>query len=162
VTAWWRGSGPPLPAFVVARFVTASKGRPRRDSKVAEKHQMTSEELILVARRLAQPFTPSADCTSGEVAAALMTNSGKVYTGICVDAECGLGFCAEHSAIAEMLKAQECEIRMIVAVDYTGTILSPCGRCRELMWQVSPKNREAEILLEHNRRARLADLLPDH
>jgi cytidine deaminase len=121
---------------------------------------MTSDELIAVARNLARPFTPSADCTSGEVAAALVTNAGNVYTGICVDTECGLGFCAEHSAIAEMLKAHECEIRMIVAVDHAGTILSPCGRCRELMWQVSSMNAETEILLGHDRRVRLADLLP--
>ena len=128
-------------------------------SNVKSSH-MTPDNLIAVATNLARPFAPSVDCRSGEVAAALMTAAGNVYTGICVDTECGLGFCAEHSAIAEMLKAHECAIRMIVAVDQAGVILSPCGRCRELMWQVSPMNSETEIVLGPDRRARLTDLLP--
>ena len=38
---------------------------------------------------------------------ALETASGNVYTGINLDLACGIGFCAEHSAVAEMLKARE-------------------------------------------------------
>jgi len=79
---------------------------------------VTATELIAVAAKLAVPFSPSADCSSSDVAAALITPAGHVFTGVCVDTECGLGFCAEHAAIAEMLKARECQIKMIVAVDH--------------------------------------------
>jgi cytidine deaminase len=95
-------------------------------------------ELITTASRLAHRFQPSDDCTSGDVAAALITTAGRVYTGVCIDTACSLGFCAEHAAVAEMLKARESEIRLIVAVDRAGAVRTPCGRCRELMWQVKP------------------------
>src|SRR5687767_6503667 len=134
--------------------------RPRMPPDDLQGRHMTSRTLIAMATNLARPFAPSVDCRSGDVAAALLTGAGNVYTGICVDTECGLGFCAEHSAIADMLKAHECVIRMIVAVDQAGIILSPCGRCRELMWQVSPMNSETEIVLGPDRLARLTDLLP--
>jgi cytidine deaminase len=121
---------------------------------------VTPDELIGIAAALARPLTVSADCTSGSVAAALVTGSGNVYTGVCVDTECSLGFCAEHAAVAEMLKARECEIRMIVAVDWTGKVLSPCGRCRELMWQVVPHDTETRVILNRDLSLALADLLP--
>src|ERR687895_678519 len=86
---------------------------------------MTPNELIETASRLAGRFQPSEDCTSGDVAAALLTAGGNVYTGVSVDAACSLGFCAEHAAIAEMLKRRESTIRIIVAVDRTGAIGAP-------------------------------------
>jgi cytidine deaminase len=49
-----------------------------------------------------------------------------VYSGICLDYACGLGFCAEHAAVAEMLKHRETQIVKIVAVNKE-RILSPCG-----------------------------------
>lgn len=59
-----------------------------------------------------------------------------------------------------MLKARECEIRLVVAVDRSGSVIAPCGRCRELMWQVSPKNRAARVVLGPDETVTLADLLP--
>src|SRR2546421_2597489 len=108
---------------------------------------MTPAELIQVAAKLATPFTPSEDCTAGEVAAALVTVAGHVYTGVCVDMECSLGFCAEHAAIGEMLKARESEIDLLVAIDHRGGLGAPCGRCRELIWQVSPYNLKTRIVV---------------
>ena len=104
-------------------------------------------ELIAVATGLARPFTPSPDCTSGSVASAIITAAGNIYTGVCIDTQCSLGFCAEHAAVAEMLKAHEAEIHMIVAVNSDGKVLPPCGRCRELLWQISPANRLAWVVL---------------
>ena len=92
---------------------------------------MDQRDLIAAAEALARPFVASDDCTSGDVAAALVTSAGNLYTGICIDAECGIGFCAEHAAVAEMLKARDSAVRMIVAVDRDGAVLPPCGRCRD-------------------------------
>ncbi len=121
---------------------------------------MTPADLIAAASLLARRFKPSDDCTSGDVAAALLTAGGQVYTGVCIDTACSLGFCAEPAAIAEMLKARESEIRVIVAVDRRGTVRAPCGRCRELMWQVNPRNRAARIVLGPDETVSLEDLLP--
>jgi cytidine deaminase len=104
---------------------------------------MTDEELIGTATALAGEFRPGRTCVAGEVAAAILTRAGNVYTGICIDASCSIGFCAEHAAVAEMLKRRESEIAVVVAVDDEGRILPPCGRCRELMWQVNPTNSQA-------------------
>lgn len=97
--------------------------------------------------------------SAGGVAAALETTSGRIYTGICLDLACGIGFCAEHAAIAEMLKARETAIRRIVAIDAEG-VLAPCGRCRELIVQVDRSNLDCEVILPGDTVARMADLLP--
>jgi cytidine deaminase len=121
---------------------------------------MTLEALIQAAMAVVGEFASSPDCTVGGVAAALETTSGSVYTGICIDTECSLGFCAEHSAIAEMLKARESEIKMIVAVMADGSILPPCGRCRELIWQVNTQNAATAVIVGHDRAVPLSELLP--
>ena len=94
------------------------------------------------------------------VAAALRTRSGATYTGVCIHAACGIGFCAEHAAIAEMLKYRETAISAIVAVGRDG-VLAPCGRCRELMMQVNPANLDASVALPEGRTAVLRDLMPE-
>ena len=122
---------------------------------------MDPEALIAAARALARPYAPSDDCRAGDVAAALVTAAGNVYTGICVDTACSLGFCAEHAAVAEMLKAREAEVRTVVAVNSRGEILPPCGRCRELLWQVHVRNRDAQVVVGPNELRSLAELLPE-
>ena len=134
---------------------------PLTESEI-ESSPMTDIELIRVATALAGEFKPARTCAAGDVAAAILTRAGRVYTGICVDASCSLGFCAEHAAVAEMLKARESEIEVVVAVDDAGHILAPCGRCRELMWQVSARNREARVILSPDRSVLLRELLPNH
>ena len=100
---------------------------------------MTEAELVAAATALAGEFRTSDTCVAGEVAAVLVSASGRVYTGVCIDTACSLGFCAEHAAVAEMLKARESEIALVVAVSAKYGILLPCGRCREMMWQVDPR-----------------------
>lgn len=83
------------------------------------------KELIALEASLARPFTPSADCSSGTVATALVTSESKVFTGVSIDTSCSLGFCAEHAAVAEMLKARQSHVHMIVAVNKDGIVLPP-------------------------------------
>lgn len=119
------------------------------------------QELIEAARSVLGVFPLSEpDRSAGSVAAALQTDSGAVYTGICIDVACGIGFCAEHAAVAEMLKHRETRIGTIVAVK-DSMILPPCGRCRELMAQVNPKNGATRIILDDDRVIRLRELLPE-
>ena len=93
------------------------------------------------------------------VGCALLTDKGNVYTGICIVAHCGIGFCAEHAAIIEMLKNDESRILKIVATDKNGAT-SPCGRCRELMKQINEANMKTEIMISDNEIYTLDELLP--
>jgi cytidine deaminase len=97
----------------------------------------------------------------GEVSAALLTAAGNIYTGVSISAACGIGFCAEHSAIARMVTGGESRIVKIVALSADGKFLPPCGRCRELIYQVNKENLDAEILLGPKHRTTLRQLLPE-
>ena len=118
-------------------------------------------ELIDAATRAQGKFSIGRKFSAGSVAAALRTRSGTVYTGVCLDLACGIGFCAEHSAVAEMLKARETAIDAVVAVGKRG-VLAPCGRCRELMVQIDDANLDARVVLRGGRVVPLRDLLPEH
>lgn len=122
---------------------------------------MTTKDLIKKARSIAKLHPISKDIRIAEVGSALLTNKGKVYTGVSIHAYCGVGFCAEHSAIAEMVKHREYDIKKVVAVTSDGDIIPPCGRCRELMYQISEKNLDADIILGKNKTTKLKKLLPD-
>ena len=119
-------------------------------------------ELIARARDLVGKISlPQCDFTAADVAAAILTPSGNVYTGVCLDLSCGIGFCAEHAAIAEMVKGRETQIEMIVAVCEDG-VIPPCGRCREMMIQVDRRNVTTIVLLAGGRQTTLRELLPEH
>jgi len=123
---------------------------------------MTHQELIERAKAVLGEFQLAEQgLTAGAVSCALMTNKGTIYTGICLDLACGIGFCAEHAAIAEMLKARETVIDYIVAVS-SKRIMMPCGRCRELMIQVSKENLNTKVVVDETSYMILSDLLPKH
>ena len=126
---------------------------------LGEEEQVTDSELVRIATELAGSFRVSETCSAGGVASAILTRPGNVYTGVCVDADCSVGFCAEHAAVAEMLKARECDIATIVAVWDEGGIVAPCGRCRELLWQVSPKPVDTRVIVGPAEVRTLAELL---
>ena len=121
---------------------------------------MQVQQLINEAYKVTGIYKPSNECESGSVGAALLTKAGNIYTGICIDCACGIGFCAEHSAIADMLKNRESEIGMIVAVTIDKKVLTPCGRCRELMYQVNRANADTQIVINSNESTTLQELLP--
>lgn len=118
------------------------------------------KELLQAAKAVQGNFTLGEEgFEAGGVGAALITSNGNIYTGICIDLACGIGFCAEHSAIAEMLKNRETEIKMIVAFGKT-KILSPCGRCREMMMQINANNADTEVIIAEDKTIKLKELLP--
>lgn len=123
---------------------------------------MTPDQaLIAAARAVLNPRRLSPTVEVAGVGAALRTASGRVFTGVCIDAASGIGFCAEHGAVAAMITAGESRIDSIVAVDWDGSILAPCGRCRELVVQVDPGNAGTRVILPGAVRP-MRDLLPDH
>ena len=101
---------------------------------------------------------------AGEVAAAIESSTGRIYTGVCVDTACTLGVCAERNAIFNMLTNGEHVIRRVLAVMPDGRNGAPCGACRELMAQLMPKDYGTiEIMLDFDtmKTARLSELTPE-
>ncbi len=86
-----------------------------------------------------------------EVGAALRTRAGKLYTGINLDAYLGrMAVCAEAVALGRaFVDLGDTGIDTIVAVrhpdpdekDQTIAVVSPCGACRELIFDYDPKAR---------------------
>ena len=99
----------------------------------------------------------------GSVGAAVLTDKGNIYTGICIDTACGMGMCAERNAIANMLSSGESKITKVVAVMPDGSCGTPCGVCREFMMQMGKESSDIEILLslEPLQTIKLDKQLPD-
>ena len=108
--------------------------------------------------RVISPFVDA-----GGVVAAILTVRGNIYVGVCIDTSCSLGMCAERNAIANMITHGENEIDKVVAVMSDGRVGSPCGACREMMMQLSPRSGEIEILtdIESKTTVKLGELMPD-
>jgi cytidine deaminase len=122
---------------------------------------MTNEELIQRAQEVINPRKIAHGLEVGDVGCALLTNGGNLHVGVNIDAVAGIGFCAEHSAIASMVTHGEQSISKIVAVLDDGTILPPCGRCREFMHQLDKSNIDCtEVILSNTKAVKLRDLLP--
>jgi cytidine deaminase len=123
---------------------------------------MKKEYLSLIeqAKKLVGERQTSPNCVVAGVASAILSGGGDVFTGVNIDCACGIGFCAEHSAMAEMAKHGETEIKAIVALHDDGKILSPCGRCRELMYQLNRANLQADIIISKDKTVKLEKLLP--
>ena len=99
--------------------------------------------------------------SAGGVAAAVQSSKGNIYTGISFDLACGIGFCAESSAVAEMLKHMETHITNAIA-KCGDIILSPCGRCRELFAQLDARNLDMNVIVASDQVVSLGELLPIH
>jgi cytidine deaminase len=122
--------------------------------------QMTNKELINLAKNMTRPMKLSKFSTCGTVGCALITKKGNLFTGNCLDITCGLGTCAEHIAIANMLATGEKDIEKIVAVSHEGKVLPPCGRCRELIYEINPKNLKTKILIGKEKIVTLKEIFP--
>ena len=118
------------------------------------------EKLYEAAKAVVNPRKLNDYAEAGGVGAAILSESGKIYTGVCIDIACSVGFCAEHSAAAAMVTAGESKIKMVVAVDWDGSIMPPCGRCREFLTSLDAENRDAEVLLPGGEIRTLGELLP--
>ncbi len=106
-----------------------------------------------------------------EVGAALRTRDGRIITGVNLDAYLGrMAVCAEAVALGKLVTdLGETGIHTIVAVrhpkpgdaDQKIEVVSPCGSCRELIWDY---DRDARVIVPGERGptvARVSDLLPN-
>ena len=121
---------------------------------------MTFDELYKKAYSVLNPRKLSEDAEAGGVGAALLTDNGNVYVGVCIDTACSMGFCAEHAAAAAMVTAGENRVVKMIAVGWDGHIMPPCGRCREFISQLHDENPDAEVMVKKDVVLTLRELLP--
>lgn len=121
---------------------------------------MSNEELIEEAFKYVRPHKMRHGFTTADCGCALLSESGKLYTGVSIDTPSSMGFDAEQSAIAAMIKDGEYKIRKIVAVIEDRIVLPPCGRCREFMYQIDEANMDTEVVLGKDKSVLLKELLP--
>jgi cytidine deaminase len=123
--------------------------------------EIANSKMIEKAKTVLRPRKLSNDNSAGNVACALLSSNGNLYLGVCIDVSSGIGFCAEHSAIAAMITAGETRIAKIVAVSSDGKVLPPCGRCREFMFEIDATNLAlTDVILGEDKVVKLQELLP--
>jgi cytidine deaminase len=118
------------------------------------------DELIEQARQVRQQA--HVPYSNFPVGAALLTKSGRVFTGVNVEnAVNGLSICAERNAIFQAVTQGECEFEAIAVV--TGPGVTPCGACRQVMQEFDDGSLRIIVADgKGNRRTyTLAQLLPD-
>lgn len=92
--------------------------------------QKLIDEAKLARENAVAPFSKF------KVGAALRTKGGKIFRGCNVE-NCtyGLTVCAERVALLSALAAGEREFDAIVVITQSDEPGTPCGPCRQLMWE---------------------------
>jgi len=123
---------------------------------------MTNKELIKKAAAVVKPKKTKGGLFA-DVGCALLSEKGKVYTGVCAVSGSNV-FCAEENAIGSMITDGEYNINKIVAVwkDENGAtfVIPPCGNCRQFMRETDESNLETEVVLDRDKTVKLKELLP--
>ncbi len=122
------------------------------------------EEMYAAAKSVQNGRAVSKYIDAGGVSAAVLSSSGRIYTGVCVDTCSTLGICAERNAMFNMITNGEDEITRVLALMGNGRCGAPCGACREFMVQLMPeKYKSVEIMMdyENERIVTLGELTPD-
>src|SRR5262249_35251917 len=71
-----------------------------------------------------------------KVGAAIETHDGRIYTGCNIEnASYGLSICAERVALWKALSEGAQDFREMAIVSEAKTLTSPCGACRQLLWE---------------------------
>ena len=132
-------------------------------------HPLTPEdrELITVAKdKIRQRYKRRWH----QLAAAMRTREGKIYTGVHMDAYVSsLAVCAEQVTLGMAVSEGDVEIDTVVAVRHPKPedpkqeiyVVTPCGRCREMICDYGP---EAWVIVPHEGdvvKVRAKDLLPE-
>ena len=91
------------------------------------------KELYLMARQaLKHAYAPFSNFTVG---AALLTESGEVFTGVNVEnSSLGATICAERTAFVKAVSEGQRRFSTIAVVSGEGAVL-PCGICRQFMFE---------------------------
>ncbi len=98
---------------------------------------MNKEKLIELAKEVRdRAYAPYSNF---KVGAALLTKSGKIFTGCNVEnSSYGASMCAERVAVFKAVSEGETEFLQIAVVTDTEEPAMPCGMCRQVLAEFSP------------------------
>jgi cytidine deaminase len=129
--------------------------------------KLTKEDKILIedAKNIIIKSRPVKLADTGDVGASLITSKGNIFHGVCTGFYCGIGSCGEYQAVGSMISNGEKHIKTIVAVHYEPKdkkykVIPPCGKCREMLHQLSKKNWNMEVIISNSKKVKLNELLP--
>jgi cytidine deaminase len=122
-----------------------------------------AEKKALVQAAAKARRNASAPYSRFRVGAALLADDGRIFSGCNVEsASYGLTVCAERTAVFKALSEGARGFRAVAVVTAAGEPTSPCGACRQVLWD---QCRDIDVIMQttDGRRAetRLAALLPD-
>ncbi len=126
------------------------------------------EEMYLKAKEEYHPEDVSPFIQAHHVVAAVQSESGKIFTGFCIEGASGvMNLCAERVAALRMY-AETGETKVIRMIAFRSEPPKvnggmPCGACREFFMQLNYDNRDMEILTDYETRktVKLIDLIPN-
>jgi cytidine deaminase len=97
------------------------------------------------------------------VGAAVETKDGSIFSGCNVEnASYGLSICAERNAIFQAIAAGHQEIKTVCVVTTAKIPTSPCGACRQVIFEFGPNTRVVCIAKNGKKlRYTIRDLLPE-
>jgi cytidine deaminase len=132
--------------------------------KVSSEFTYSPEDNRLLRAALKVVKHAHAPYSSFRVGAALLTTRGKIFVGCNVEnASYGMTNCAERtaifSAVAEL--GPKFEIRAIAVVNDQGVPCSPCGACRQVIYEFGP---DATVLFQSQKawkKSHITELLPE-
>ncbi len=104
---------------------------------------MDTTKLLARAREaMVMAVAPSSNFRVG---AALLCEDGTVFTGCNIESPTYLGICAERVALFKALSEGQRKFETIAIVCGTNGACSPCGACRQILWEFGP---ELTIILD--------------
>jgi cytidine deaminase len=138
---------------------------PQRDISVMSKKKLpddVSARLLRTAKKVMK--NAHAPYSKFRVGAAILLSNGKIFSGCNVEnASYGMTNCAERtaifSAVAEL--GPKIEIRAVSVVNDQGVPCSPCGACRQVIYEFGP---DATIFFQGAKgpkQAHITELLPE-
>jgi cytidine deaminase len=96
---------------------------------------VTEKDLLIEAAKQARE-NAHAPYSNFRVGAALRSTSGRIFSGCNVEnATYGLTMCAERVAIFKAISEGERGFSAIAVVTDTEVLTTPCGACRQLIWE---------------------------
>ena len=121
---------------------------------------MNPQDLLKFAKKAAK--NSHSPYSKFPVGAAILTTSGKVYTGCNIESSSyGLTTCAERIAIYKAISEGEKDFKALAVTSEKKAYCPPCGACRQVLWDLAKdidvilglENDECEIV-------KLSQLLP--
>jgi len=118
--------------------------------------------MNLAAKAVEAKKNSHAPYSKFHVGAALLTETGKIYTGVNVETSSyGLTMCAERTAAFKAISEGERNFKAIALASDDPDFCPPCGACRQVLWDLCGDidfvfiNHSNEIMIK-----KLSELIP--